>query len=179
MIRVLYVATLAALLGATASAADSKYTLSGKNTHVTFVGTKTNGKHTGGFKTLHGSATVSGNDLTTLKIEVEILTDSLYSDDAKLTGHLKSPDFFAVKDNPKASFKSTRVEKTASGYSITGDLTLLGKTKSVTFQATASAGDTLALSSEFSIDRNDWGMSYGKGKIDDKVALKVVVKAGK
>ena len=179
MTRTLFAFTLAALVGTTALADDTKYTLTGDNTKLTFVGTKSNGKHEGGFKTLTGTATVSGSDLTTLKIDVEIVTDSLYSDDTKLTGHLKSPDFFAVKDNPKATFKSTKVEKTDAGYTITGDLTLLGKTKPVTFTATAKADGGLHLTSDFTIDRNDWGMSYGKGKIDDKVALKLAVDAKK
>ena len=55
-------------------------------------------------------------DPASLKIEAEIDTDSLYSDNVKLTGHLKSPDFFGVKDNPKATFKTTKVEKTDKGY---------------------------------------------------------------
>ena len=40
-----------------------------------------------------------------------------------------------MKDNPKATFKSTKIEKTDKGYTITGDLTMLGKTKSVSFPA--------------------------------------------
>ena len=33
------------------------------------------------------------------------------------------------------------------------------------------------LDSEFKINREDFGMSYGKGKIDDEVGLAVEVKA--
>ncbi|MBN9522826.1 YceI family protein [bacterium] len=177
MSRSLFAAALAALIGGNALATD--FPLSGGNTKVEFVGTKPGGKHTGGFAKLDGKATV-GADATTLTIDVTIDTDSLHSDDPKLTGHLKNPDFFSVKDYPKATFKSTKVEKSATGYTVTGDLTMVGKTKSVSFPAAVTAtADSLRLASEFKINKGDWGMNYGKGKIDDEVTLKVTVTATK
>ena len=179
MRRALFVVGLVALAAAQAAAAE-KYALTGDNTKVTFVGAKKNGKHEGGFKKLSGTAAADGADLTGLKIEVDIDTTSLWSDNEKLTAHLKNPDFFAVKDHPKATFKSTKVEKTDKGYTITGDLTMLGKTKPVTIPAKASAdGGTLTITSEFKINKSDWGMNYGKGMIEDQVALKLDVKAKK
>jgi polyisoprenoid-binding protein YceI len=168
------------MAAAMTSAADTKYPITGDNTKLTFTGTKAKGKHDGGFKKMTGTATVTDGDLSTLKIEVEIDVDSMYTDDTKLTGHLKSPDFFGVKENPTATFKTTKVEKSDKGYTITGDLTLLGKTKPVTFAATASvAGDTLSISSEFKIDRTNWGMTYGKGQVDNDVKLKLEMTAKK
>ncbi len=180
MIRSLSALALAGLLVAPAVAADIKYALTGGNTKLTFVGTKPDGKHEGGFKTLTGSATVTDGKLETLKIDTEIDTTSLFSDDEKLTAHLKTADFFDVKNHPKATFKTTKVEKGDKTYTITGDLTMLGKTKAVTFPASVSEKNgVLSLSTAFTIDRTDWGMSYGKGKIDDKVALKIAVTAKK
>ncbi|HJZ57401.1 MAG TPA: YceI family protein [Gemmataceae bacterium] len=180
MTRALFVVAAIAVCGSLSLGADQTFPLTGDNAKVTFVGTKPGGKHQGGFSKLSGTATVSDGDPATLKIEVTIDTDSLYSDNPMLTTHLKSPDFFAVKDHPKAKFKTTKVEKTDKGYTITGELTMLGKTKPVVMPATVSVtGDTLTLTSEFQIDRNDWGMSYGRGKVDDKVSLKVVVNAKK
>jgi polyisoprenoid-binding protein YceI len=77
--------------------------LTGKNTTIKFVGAKPNGKHEGGFKTVTGTATIAGTDATTLKISLDIDVDSLYSDDAKLTTHLKAPDFFGANPIPKRS----------------------------------------------------------------------------
>lgn len=180
MLRTLSVAVALAAASSSSFAADTTFPLTGDNAKVTFVGTKPGGKHAGGFAKLSGTATVADGNPGTLKLDVTIETDSLFSDDPKLTAHLKSPDFFAVKDHPKATFKSTKVEKTAAGYTITGDLTLLGKTKPVVMPATVTAtGNTLTFSSDFSIDRTDWGMSYGQGKVDNKVTLKVVVSAKK
>jgi polyisoprenoid-binding protein YceI len=177
MIRPLFALAVAALVASPAVADD--YKLTGENTKITFTGTKPNGKHDGGFNKLTGTATTSGGMLT--KIEVEIDCDSLYSDADKLTTHLKNPDFFGVKDNPKATFKTTKVEKTDKGYSITGDLMLIGKTKSVTFPASVSEKDgVLSLSTAFQIDRTQWGMNYGaKGQVDKEVTIRVAVTAKK
>ena len=176
--RTFLATALTLALGIGAVAADTKVALTGENTKITFVGTKTDGKHDGGFKALTGTAAVTGEDLTTLKIEVEIDMDSTWSDTEKLTGHLKSPDFFSIKDYPKSKFVSTKVTKTDGGVTITGDLTLRGKTNSISFPATVAAADgTLKLNSSFTIDKSQFGMTYGAGKIDDKVALTVAVDA--
>ena len=114
-----------------------------------------------------------------LRIDVTIDTDSLYSDNPGLTAHLKNKDFFDVKTNKTATFKSTKIEKGKDGYQVTGDLTLNGKTKSITFPAKIEAKDGLTLTAKFNIDRTDFGMTYGAGKIDNAVALRVDVKAKK
>ena len=178
MLRLSCAALLTVVL-ATSALVSAEYALTGSNTTIKFVGTKPNGKHEGGFKTVTGKATV-GDDLSELKISLEIDANSLYSDNAKLTTHLKSPDFFGVKSNPKAKFVSTKVEKDGAEYKITGDLTMCGETKSVTFPAQiAVKGDALTITSKAKIDRTQWGMTYGKGKIDDEVSLSISVNAKK
>jgi polyisoprenoid-binding protein YceI len=175
--RILCVSGLAmALVPMLASGAD--FALNGTNTTITFVGSKPEGKHDGGFKSVTGTASVPGNDVTKLKITLDIDMNTLYADNPKLTGHLKSVDFFGVNSNPKSRFVTTKVEKAGANYNITGDLTMIGQTKSITFPATlALTGDGLTLSSTFSIDRTQWGMKYGRGKIDDMVKLTVKVNA--
>ena len=178
--RTMIAAALLVAMGLTGTALAEDFTLSGKNTKIEFIGTKPQGKHNGGFETVTGKATAAAGDPTSLKLEVEIETASLYTDTPKLTTHLKSSDFFAIKDHPKAKFVSTKVEKAGDGYTVTGDLTLLGKTKSISFPATvAVTADELKLTSKFQINRHDFGMSFGKGKVDDQVTLKVNLKAAK
>jgi polyisoprenoid-binding protein YceI len=168
----------AGLLTGFALAADGKFNLSGENTKVEWVGAKKEGKHNGGFKKLSGTATVTGTDPTTAKIEVTIETDSLYSDEPKLTGHLKSPDFFDVKTNPTAKFVTAKVEKDGDKYKVIGELTLNGKKKEISFPAKIAAeGGKLKLESEFTINKADFGMTYGQGKIYDDVTIKVKVDA--
>jgi polyisoprenoid-binding protein YceI len=170
----------ALLVGATFLAgtalAGGTFTLDGKNTKITFVGSKPQGKHDGGFKAVSGSASADGTDPTTLKLKLDIDTTSLYTDTPKLTQHLKSPDFFAVKTHPKAKFVSNKVEKSGDGYTITGDFTLLGKTKSIAIPARIAVGKNgLTINSQFTINRQDYGMSFGTGKVDDEVKIKVAV----
>jgi polyisoprenoid-binding protein YceI len=63
---------------------------------------------------------------------------------------------------------------------ITGDFTMLGRTKSITFPATLTAtGEALKLIASFKINRSEWGMTYGKGRVDEPVSLTVVVNAKK
>ncbi|HEX3313750.1 MAG TPA: YceI family protein [Gemmataceae bacterium] len=175
--RLFITATLAAMLASTASAQEAKYVLTGDNTKITWTGTKVGGKHDGGFKNVGGVATMSAT--TGLRLNVEIDTGSLFADDPKLTAHLKSPDFFSVKDHPRAKFVSTKIDKTASGFTVNGDLTLLGKTKAISFPAQITAGDTLGIQAAFTISRSDFGMNYGKGIVNDTVSLKVAVNARK
>jgi polyisoprenoid-binding protein YceI len=175
-----FVAAVAALGVLAGSLWADDFSLSAKNTTISFVGTKPGGKHDGGFKELTGSASMQNNDVTTLKITVEIDMNSLYADNGKLTNHLKSPDFFGVKTNPKSKFVSTKVEKSGDGFKITGDLTMCGKTSTLSFPAKISAtGDALSITSKFGLDRTQWGMTYGRGKINDEVTLTVKVNAKK
>jgi polyisoprenoid-binding protein YceI len=180
MMRVVSGLACVALLCTATLAAETRYPLTGENTKITFTGTKKNGKHDGGFAKLSGTATITDGNPASLKVEVEIDCDSLYSDNDKLTGHLKNPDFFSVKDHPKATFKTTKVEPTDKGVQITGDLTMIGKTQPVTFPATVTEKDgVLTLTADFKIDRTRWGMTYGKGMIDNDVAIKVALTAKK
>ena len=166
---------LAALVAASA-AADTKVTLDGKNTKVKFVGSKKEGKHDGGFDKVSGTAT-AGKEATSLKLEVEIDVTSLYTDEKKLTAHLLSPDFFDARKHPTAKFVSSKVEKSDDGYKVTGELTMLGKTKSVSFPARIAVqeGKVSLTSGTFTIKRSEWGMTFGKGKVDDEVKLTVAV----
>lgn len=157
-------------------ASDSTVSLTESNTKVEFVGTKANGKHDGAFKVAKGTATVSKGELS--KIEVELDLTKLTSDNPKLTQHLKSPDFFNVKEYPTAKFVTKSITKDGNKYMITGDLTLVGKTKEISFPATVSTeGSQLSLTSEFKMNRHEYGITYGKGNIDDLVALKITINA--
>jgi len=107
---------------------------------------------------------------------------------AKLVGHLMSADFFDVENHPNAAFEITKVE----GNSVSGNLTIKGIKKNITFPANVSVtGDELNISSEtFTIDRTEWDIKYNSGKfadpaklgdylIKDDVELKIMLKAKK
>ena len=147
------------------------------NTKVEFIGVHVGDKpdpRKGSFAKLNGSAIL---DMGTLKaVTVEFDTDSLTTELPPLTTHLKSPDFFDVKQHPTAKFESTTIEPGADGkVNVTGNLTLLGVTKPITMPATVSTEGGLNLTAEFSIDRTEFGMTYGDGKVEKIVAMTVTI----
>ncbi|GAA4456252.1 YceI family protein [Rurimicrobium arvi] len=147
---------------------------------VEFVGTKPVGKHHGIIGVKEGSVSVDADMIKSGKIVMDLNTlrtdDQDSTGNAKLTGHLMSPDFFDVAKYPTADFEITSVTagvdtsvkdlvmKDAT-HTITGNLTMKGVSKSVSFPAKVmmSAGQVTA-DANFNIDRTQWGLSYGNDK---------------
>jgi polyisoprenoid-binding protein YceI len=159
---------------------DGKVAFDASNSRIDFVGSKPEGKHDGGFKKFTGTAEVTPDGKGLSKVSVDIDAESIWTDTEKLTGHLKTPDFFDVKQFPKASFTSTKIEPGATGaatHSITGNLTLHGVTKEISIPAIIVflPDSSMTLQSNFTLNRLDFGMLYGKGKIHDDVSVKVSV----
>jgi len=143
---------------------------------VGFIGSKVTGSHEGGFKTIDGHLHINEADEVTGGT-VHIDMTSTWSDNEKLTGHLKAADFFDVENHPKSTFYLTRVKKESEGkYQISGDLDLRGVEKNITFPASASKeGEDIKVQAEFDINRKDWGIEY-PGKKDDMIRDEVVLK---
>jgi len=154
------------------------YTFSEDST-IGFTGSKVTGSHDGGFKSFEGSFTLDGEQLVGEDNQILIQMDSLWSDNDRLTRHLKSPDFFGVETYPEASFKLSAVIKGSDNeaYTLTGHFTLHGVTKSIKVPATITQeeGDNLRLKSEFVINRKDYGIVY-PGKTNDLIRQEVVIR---
>ncbi len=151
---------------------------------VGFVGSKVTGKHEGKFGKISGSVTLAGGKPEGGKVTVEIDLDSAKTDSEKLDGHLKSPDFFDVAKFPKATFTSSEIKAggdKGATHTVTGELDLHGQKKTISFPATiAVAGDAVTATSEFSINRKDFGIVYAGMKDDlirDDVLIKLSLKA--
>jgi polyisoprenoid-binding protein YceI len=154
--------------------------ISPENSKVEFIGSKVTGKHDGGFKTFKGTIDLVNNKPEESRVSVDIDTNSIFSDDEKLTGHLKSADFFDVAKFPTANFTSTKITpdaaKGAGIYTVTGDFNLHGQMKSITFPAKITISDVeAAVDTEFSINRKDFGIVYA-GKTDDLIRDDVVIR---
>ena len=143
---------------------------------IGFIGSKVTGSHEGGFKTVTGEIALVGNDPVGSSVMLNIDATSLWSDSEKLTGHLKSADFFDVENHPTASFTSTAIVASEDGYMVTGTLDLHGISRSITFPARIAVdGDTITAQAEFSIMRFDFDIVY-PGRTDDLIRDEVVVK---
>lgn len=160
----------------TDAAAGTKYVFTPEST-VGFVGSKVTGSHTGGFKTFTGHFTVKDGKPVGNDHKVVIDMASTFSDAEKLTGHLKSPDFFDVEKFPESTFDVTEIKVGENGpYTVSGNFTLHGVTKNISFPATVTQGsDTVTIKAEFDIKRKDFGIVY-PGKAEDLIRDEVVIK---
>ena len=158
-----------------AQAGEVRYRLTEANTKIDFTGTKPGGRHDGGFKRVGGVIILA--DGLEPQVDVEIDCGSVYSDNMLLTWHLKGADFLNVKKHPKARFVSTSLQRSEGVCTVTGNLTFLGVTKTVSFPATLTGGEVIRLHGEVVLNRHDFGMTYGKGKIHDNVAVRFDVNA--
>lgn len=155
------------------------FPLTAENTKIEFVGTHKGDKpdpRKGGFSKFTGSITTDAETSTASVIKVEIDTASLWTEIDKLTDHLKSPDFFDVRQFPKASFESTSIKPGSGDATVTGNLTLLDVSKEISFPATISVSDeTVSLAASFTIDRTEFGMNYGLDKVNETVDMSITV----
>jgi polyisoprenoid-binding protein YceI len=127
-----------------AQAEAEQYVLDTKGTHA-FIQFKI--KHLGyswllgRFNTFSGGFSLDKDAIEKSSVNVEIEVSSVDSNHAELDKHLRGNDFFDVTKHPKASFVSTKVEKTGDNTAnVTGNLTLKGVTKPVTLATTYIGG---------------------------------------
>jgi len=120
----------------------------------------------GRFSGISGTVSLAGSDVPTA-IDAEIDATSIDTREAQRDGHLKSADFLETDAHPKMVFKSTSITGTGPAFEITGDLTIHGVTKPVTFTGTVDGRttdpwgmDRIAYSAEGEIDRRDFGLVW-------------------
>lgn len=162
-----------------ASLPDERAYVLTDGTYIGFVGSKRLGQHFGQFPVFDGTVVMTGDDVTTAKIKVSFDTTQLQTDDSRLTSVLKNENFFAVEEHPKATFISTKITPGEEGHSVSGNLTIRGITKGITFPVSIDVrDDTVTAEAEFTIDRNAWdiGKGYtGETIIRDEVLISLDV----
>lgn len=160
------------------AAAAKDYVIRAEST-IGFVGSKVTGSHTGGFKKFAGKVSATGGKVTAAEVKIDM--NSTWSDNDRLTGHLKSPDFFDTASHPASTFTITKIESGPAHQTVTGNLDLHGVTKSITFPADILAtDDSVTVKAEFAINRREFNINYaGKANdlIRDNVVLKLDIKA--
>ena len=154
-----------------------RYVFGPEGSKILFVGSKVTGSHDGGFNQFSGELFVGGDGkLLDSGNKVEIDTTSIWSDNDRLTGHLKSADFFDTEKYPAATFVSTDINQDGTNSTVKGNLTLHGHTKEISFPANIQVSDAaVEVKADFSINRFDFEMKY-PGKADDLIRKEVVLK---
>ena len=123
----------------------------------------------GKFKDVSGSADFDATTSKLQDINASINVASIDTDNEKRDGHLQSPDFFDAQKYPTLSFKSTKINREKDKYTVVGDLTIKGVTKSITLKGNLvgtlkdkDMGNKAGFVAEGKINRNDFGISWNK-----------------
>ena len=172
------------LLLAWPSAAADSYNIDSKKSKVTFKirnkppGAKEFQEVPGSFKDFSGIVVFDSKNPSKSSVQMEVKTTSVDTKNRKRDKHLRNQDFFKVKEHPTMSFKSTKVKKTSDkNYEVTGNFTLLGKSKPITvkFEVTGeSSGKT-----SFQIKRSEYGMKFRVPDTADEVDVTLEIVATK
>lgn len=123
----------------------------------------------GYFRDFTGTINYDSKDVTKSTVEFTAKTTSVDTGVAPRDNHLRSKDFFEVETFPEMTFKSTKIEKKGKGLVITGDLTMKGVTKSISFPFNVvgfikdekSGATRMGATAETVINRRDYGVNYG------------------
>lgn len=136
----------------------------------------------GYFRDFKGAINYDMKDATKSTVEFSAKMDSVDTGVDGRDKHLKAADFFEVEKFPEMTFKSTKVEKKGKNLMVTGDFTMKGVTKSISFPVTVAGflkeerGTKIGVVAETMINRRDFGVNYGKNLPNGTPALSDEVK---
>jgi polyisoprenoid-binding protein YceI len=121
----------------------------------------------GHFNSLRGELSIDEQDPANSWVEAEVDAASIDTHNRLRDTHLRSAAFFAVKKYPTIAFHSTNVEHVSGqNYKVTGNLTLHGMTKPVTFDVTYRGQRSImdaptSLTAKAKVNRHDFGLGQG------------------
>ncbi|WP_293301381.1 YceI family protein [Pedobacter sp. UBA4863] len=142
------------------------YTVDISKSTINWEGKKFSGSHTGAVALSSGDLKFNGKKLAEGSFIVDMTTIKTMDGDKpnpKLDGHLKADDFFGTNKFPTANFAIKKVEGAGTDVKITGDLTIKGKTNTISFPAkiTWNADKTVtAVAEKITVDRTKYGIEY-------------------
>lgn len=146
-----------------------------KESTVKWTGHKVTGKHFGSINLKEGTLTFEGDKLTggmfvmdMTSIQTQDMDDEY---NKKLDGHLKHDDFFGVDKHPTSTLKFTNVRGHDGHYHVSGDLTIKGITKSISFEMAIK--DNTA-TTQFKVDRTLYNIKYGSASFFDNLKDKAI-----
>ena len=179
-------ATAAAAVSPDLAALTGEYTIDPAHSTIGFVARHamvTNVK--GKFLDFSGSLHLDGSDPSASTASLDIKMESIDTGSADRDGHLKSADFFKIEEFPTMTFRSTKAEALGGDdYRITGDLEILGTTRSITidleFNGAAKdpfGNERVGFEGKAEISRSEWGLTWnaaletGGMLVSDKIKL--------
>lgn len=177
---ILMVAVLSVSFLAFTPKADT-YTVDLTKSSISWEAKKLVGGHTGFVDLTSGTLVFNGKKLAGGGFIANMTTiktmDNGTKPNAGLDKHLKADDFFGVEKHPAANFTIKKVQGSGANLNITGDLTIKGVTKSVTFPATVTwnADKTIsAVAEKIEIDRTKYGIQYRSKSVFSDIGDKMI-----
>ncbi|MFF7890476.1 YceI family protein [Streptomyces sp. NPDC007907] len=145
----------------------------------------------GSFQDFTGALHLDGTDPSRSTASLDVVMDSIETGNADRDGHLKSADFFKTEEFPTMTFRSTKAEALGGDdYRITGDLTILGTTRtlSIDLEFNGAAKDPfgnerVGFEGKAEILRSEWGLTWnaaletGGVLVSDKIKLNFDISA--
>lgn len=145
----------------------------------------------GSFHKFEADLVADATDLTSANVHFSIDLNSIDTRDEQRDGHLKSADFFDVEKYPTIDFKSTQISRKGDGqYALTGDVTMHGVTKPITFDVEFEGqgkdpwgNERAGFSANASLSRKDFGLSWnaaletGGVLVGDEVKISLQIEA--
>jgi len=179
-LRITSIFALAAVIALSAFKNGSKpvtYTVDAAKSTVTWVGKKVSGSHNGTIALKSGTLIVDGANVKggTFVLDMNQIKDADGS--AKLEGHLKADDFFGVAKYPTSTFVITKVAGSGANLTVSGNLTIKGITKPLSFPASATVnadGTVSALAGKILVDRTKYDIRYGSKSFFDSIGDKAI-----
>jgi polyisoprenoid-binding protein YceI len=158
-------AAIALVLALAAPARADDYVVDGVHAGITFKIQHVGLSYIfGRFNSFSGNFTVDP-DPAKCAFAMTIKAESIDTANAQRDNHLKSPDFFNAKQFPMISFQSSSVKAVPQGYEVTGDMTMHGVTKPVTFVLSGGKSAEFprgvkrtGFSTDFVLKRSDFGV---------------------
>jgi polyisoprenoid-binding protein YceI len=134
----------------------------------------------GRFNQVDGKFSLDRQDPSKSTFQLSIKADSVDTANQARDEHLRQPDYFDTKQFPTIEFKSTAVKAIPSGYEVTGDFTMHGKTKSITFplmggkEIESRGVKRVGFSTELKLKRSDFGFDKSAiGPIGDEAIIMI------
>jgi polyisoprenoid-binding protein YceI len=144
----------------------------------------------GFFRDFTGTINYNADDVTKSSVEFTAKMTSIDTGVANRDNHLRSADFFEVEKFPEMTFKSTKVEKKGNQMTVTGDLTMKGVTKQISFPFTIAGflppgerGTRMGATAETVINRKDFNVNYdsklpnGTPSVSDEIKVNLQIEA--
>lgn len=155
-----------------------KISLKKDSGEITWKGKKVTGKkHHGKISIKEGMLHVVDGELKDINVTIDMNSIDNQDIDSekyrnKLEGHLKSDDFFHVKQYPESHFKSTSIVKSSkeNKYYVEGNLTIKGQTHPIEFSAFFNAEENnYKAEAELTFDRSKYNVRYGSDSFFDNL----------